>query len=126
MLSTCQLVVWVKYQEKSFPVQHDKQKHLDFATTWWNPVLWSDQTKHSRRVWHETTNKSLGKHPMLPVKIGKGEYVILWACLSSLDPWNHVRKHGLILNLKICKSLSKLKIDHCSKMLIQNICSKQH
>lgn len=80
-------------------------------------------------IWHETNNKSLAKDPTpYAIEFGKDKYLILFSYLKSLqhDLGESVKIKG-IFHIRICKSLSKLKIYKInSRLMIQNICPKQH
>lgn len=115
--------------------------HLNKPGSFWNKVLWTDETKmelfgHNKRryAWRQKNTAFLEKHLLPTVKFGGGS-VMLWGCVASAGTGNLVKVEGRmdstqyqqILDNNVQESVTKLKLrrswvfqqdndpKHCSK-----------
>ncbi|KAG2465277.1 TCB1 transposase, partial [Polypterus senegalus] len=117
------------------------QAHLDKPASFWNKVLWTDETKielfgHNkwRYAWRKKNTAFQEKHLLPTVKYGGGS-IMLWGCVASAGTGNLVKVEGCmdstqyqqILETNVQESVTKLKLrqgwifqqdndpKHCSK-----------
>ena len=98
--------------------------HLNKPGSFWNKVLWTDETKlelfgHNKRryAWRQKNTAFLEKHFLPTVKFGEGS-IMLWSYLASADTGNLVKVVGfmdspqyqLILENNIQESVTRLKL----------------
>uniref|UniRef100_A0A8C5DP94 Transposase n=1 Tax=Gouania willdenowi TaxID=441366 RepID=A0A8C5DP94_GOUWI len=115
--------------------------HLDKPASFWNKVLWTDETKielfghnQGRYAWRKKNTAFQEKHLLPTVKFGGGS-IMLWGCVSSAGTGNLVKVEGRmdssqyqqILENNVQESVTKLKLrrgwifqqdndpKHCSK-----------
>ncbi|KAI4900260.1 hypothetical protein NFI96_002266 [Prochilodus magdalenae] len=115
--------------------------HLDKPASFWNKMLWTDETKielfghnKGRYAWRKKTTALQEKHLLPTVKFGGGS-VMLWGCVASAGTGNLVKVEGRmdsnqyqqILETNVQESVTKLKLrrgwifqqdndpKHCSK-----------
>ena len=115
--------------------------HLDKPASFWNEVLWTDETKvelfghnKGRYAWRKKNTAFQDKHLLPTVKFGGGS-IMLWGCVASAGTGNLVKVEGRmdssqyqqILENNVQESVMKLKLrrgwilqqdndsKHCSK-----------
>lgn len=115
--------------------------HLDKPASFWNKVLWTDETKielfgHNKGcyAWRQKNTAFQEKHLLPTVKFGGGS-IMLWGCVASAGTGNLVKVEGRmdstqyqqILGNNVEESVTKLKLrrgwifqqdndpKHCSK-----------
>lgn len=115
--------------------------HLDKPVSFWNKILWTDETKielfgHNKRqyTWRKKNTEFQEKHLLPTVKFGGGS-IMLWGCVASTGTGNLVKVDGRmdstqyqqILEDNVLESVTKLKLrrgwmfqqdndpKHCSK-----------
>ncbi|KAI4898095.1 hypothetical protein NFI96_001758 [Prochilodus magdalenae] len=133
-------------QRKPFLHPHHKQSHLRYAkahldkpASFWNKVLWTDETKielfghnNGRYAWRKKNTALQEKHLLPTVKFGAGS-IMLWGCVASTGTGNLVEgrmdsnQYQQILETNVQESVTKLKLrrdwifqqdndpKHCSK-----------
>lgn len=117
------------------------KEHLDKPISFWNKILWTDETKielfgHNKRryAWRQKNTEFEEKHLLPTVKFGGGS-IMLWGCVASAGTGNLVKIEGRmdstqyqqILENNVQESVTKLKLrrgwvfqqdndpKHCSK-----------
>uniref|UniRef100_A0A673XKP2 Tc1-like transposase DDE domain-containing protein n=1 Tax=Salmo trutta TaxID=8032 RepID=A0A673XKP2_SALTR len=115
--------------------------HLDKPASFWNKVVWTDETKielfghnKGRYAWRQKNTAFQEKHLLPTVKFGEGS-IMLWGCVASAGTGNLVKVEGRmdstqyqqILGNNVEESVTKLKLrrgwifqqdndpKHCSK-----------
>lgn len=131
---------FLRPQHKQSRLRYAKA-HLDKPASFWNKVLWTDETKielfghnKGRYAWRKKNTAFQEKHLLPTVKYGGGS-IMLWGCVASAGTGNLVKVEGhmdstqyqQILETNVQESVTKLKLrrgwifqqdndpKHCSK-----------
>uniref|UniRef100_A0AAZ3PZM2 Transposase n=1 Tax=Oncorhynchus tshawytscha TaxID=74940 RepID=A0AAZ3PZM2_ONCTS len=123
--------VWESDAKKPFLHTRHKQSrlrnanaHLDKPASFWNKVLWTDETKielfghnKGRYAWWQKNTAFQEKHLLPTVQFGGGS-IMLWGCVASAGTGNLVKVEGhmdstqyqQILGNNVEESVTKLNI----------------